>query len=75
MVECRFLDGNPDTVCVVVIHQQLNQLSPSGLIEIQTQMLTRVGDSSSRLFEEISFDKHTVAVIFWNRSANGGLAT
>ena len=62
-ITCTFQDSSA-TDCVVVVHQQISQLSSSGLINIESShKFTRSGDTASGCIEAVNMDDYQVGVL------------
>ena len=62
-ITCTFLDSSA-TDCVAVVHQQISQLSSSGLMNIESShKFTRSGDTASGCIEAVNMDDYQVGVI------------
>ena len=62
-VNCSFLDSIT-SVCVVVVHQQISQLSSSGLMNIESShKFNRSGDTAYGCIEGVNLEQYHVGVI------------
>ena len=62
-ITCTFLDSS-DSDCVAVVHQQISQLSSSGLMNIESShKFTRSGDTASGCIEGVNLEDYQVGVI------------
>ena len=65
-VVCEFLDTNSITStksCIVVVHQHVNQLNSSGLLNIDSYIFTRDGDTASGFIEGLNLKEYQIGVI------------
>ena len=62
-ITCTFLDSSA-TDCVAVVHQRISQLSPNGLMNIESShKFNRSGDTASGCIEGVSLEMYQVGVI------------
>ena len=62
-ITCTFLDSSA-TDCVAVVHQQISQLSSSGLMNIESgHKLTRSGDTAYGCIEGVNLEQYQIGVI------------
>ena len=65
-VVCTFLDANSFTStksCIVVVHQRVNQLNSSGLLNIESYIFTREGDTASGFIKGLNLEEYQIGVI------------
>ena len=61
-ISCIFLDGST-TGCVAVVHQQVSQLSSSGLMNIESShRFLRTGDTAHGCIEGVNLEQYQVGV-------------
>ena len=69
-VNCTFLDSST-TDCVAVVHQQISQLSSSGLMNIESShKFNRAGDNAYGCIEGLNLTSHQIGVVGLYRSSN-----
>ena len=62
-ITCIFLDSSA-TGCVAVVHQQISQLSSSGLMNIESShKFNRFGDTAYGCIEGLDVTRHQVGVV------------
>ena len=62
-ITCTFLDSST-TDCVAVVHQQISQLSSSGLMNIESShKFTRSGDTAYGCIEGVDLEEYQVGVV------------
>ena len=67
-ITCTFLESSA-TDCVAVVHQQISQLSSSGLMNIESShKFTRSGDTAYGCIEGVNLEQYQVGVIGGRRS-------
>ena len=67
-INCTFLDNN-STGCVAVVHQQISQLSSSGLMNIESShKFNRSGDTAYGCIEGVNLSEYQIGVIDLQRS-------
>ena len=66
-ITCTFLDSST-TACVAVVHQQISQLSSSGLMNIESShKFNRSGDTAYGCIEGLDVYRHQVGVVDGSR--------
>ena len=48
--------------CIVVVHQRVDQLNSSGLINIEIYIFTRDGDTASGFIEGLNLEEYQIGV-------------
>ena len=62
-ITCTFLESST-TGCVAVVHQQISQLSSSGLMDIESShKFNRSGDTAYGCIEGVSLEQYQVGVV------------
>ena len=70
-VHCEYLTTSLND-CVAVVHQQISQLSSSGLMNFESShKFTRSGDTASGCIEGINLDDYQVGVIGGRQKEDG----
>ena len=64
-VVCTFLNANSFTStksCIVVVHQRVNLLNSSGLLNIDSYIFTRDGATATGFIEGLNIDEYQIGV-------------
>ena len=71
-ITCTFPKNSSITDCVAVVHQQISQLSSSGLMNIESShKFTRSGDSAYGCIEGVNLEQFQVGVVGGRQSTPG----
>ena len=63
-ITCTFLNDSMLTDCVAVVHQRISQLSPRGLMNIESShKFTRSGATAYGCIEEVNQEQYQIGVI------------
>ena len=65
-IVCEFVDTNSITStqsCIVVVHQRVDLLNSSGLLNIDSYIFTRDGDTASGFIEGLNLKEYQIGVI------------